>query len=369
MPREIDSVQTADGEKFRWSDFVKPFEFPDKEWQLVRPVGPVWTDYRHTVTTKNGKRYVEYCQAWDTEREDFVNNREDACECCRLQLAGVLGAGGSKIMGQYRYYLNVFHFAEDEYGETKNQGLFLLEMSASLFKRVQELKKANGNFPVTHPERGAMVLIKFDKSQDPANMYSASLDTKNSPLTPDLLANALLQKYPDGSKKKKEGDGQKPAYWEYIRTTSSREEMRRSLRTQGYYANEPAPQQQARPAPGYQDFSKQPEVDFGVVDDDMPETKAQPHLRAAVAQTTRAVQDEAPAPRPPKKVLSAEEAKDAVYEGCPTKFGDFAGSADCYSLCKANMACKGETDKKQAGAALAAAKRKPSAYVEDDDIV
>lgn len=348
MPREIDTVQTIDSERFRWTDFVKPFEFIQKEWQLVRPVGPVWTDYRHTITTKNGKRYVEYCHAWDTTSEDFVNNREDACDCCRLQIAGVIGTGGAKIMGQYRYYLNVFHYVEDDHGDLKNQGLFLLEMSSSLFKRVQELKRANGNFPVTHPERGAMVLIKFDKNQDPANMYSASLDTKNSPLTPELLTNTVLQRYPDGSKKKKEGDGKNPAFWEYIRTTSTREEMRKSLRTQGYYANEPQAQ---RPL---QDFSKHTEF---AIADDMPETPAQSHLRSAVSQAPKH-EDEAPAPRP-KKALSVEEAKQLVYEGCPTTFGDFAGSADCYSLCKANMVCKAETDKQS--------KRK--SYVADDDDV
>lgn len=366
MPREIDSVPTFDGEKLRWSDFVKPFEFPDKEWQLVRPVGPVWTDYRHTVTTKNGKRYVEYCHAWDSEREDFVNNREEACECCRVQLSGVVGTGGSKILGQYRYYINVFHFMENEEGDMKNQGIFLLEMSSSLFKRIQELKKANGNFPVTHAERGAMILIKFDKNQDAANMYAASLDTKNSPLMQDMLSNSVVQKYPDGSKKRKDGDGRKPAMWDYIRTVSSREEMRKSLRVQGYFSDvgSSAHQQSSSPSRGFQDFSRQPEVDFGV-DDDMPETKPLAHVKAATASRS-AVQDESPAPRPKKTV----EAKPAPYENCPTAFGDFAGSADCYSLCKANMLCREETDRKSSSrAASVTSKSIQTSLVEDDDVV
>jgi hypothetical protein len=145
--KEIDSVPTLD-ERHRWSDFVKPFEFPDKDWQLVRPVGPVWTDYRHAVTTKNGKRYYEYCHAWDSQKDDFVDNREEVCDCCRLQLAGTVGTGGSKIVGQYRYYMNVFHYLAEENvdGDTVNslQGIFLLEMSASAFQAHPRLEKANG---------------------------------------------------------------------------------------------------------------------------------------------------------------------------------------------------------------------------------
>lgn len=367
MPREIDSVPSLD-ERQRWSDFVKPFEFPDKEWQLVRPVGPVWTDYRHSVTTKNGKRYYEYCHAWDPEKDDFVDNREQVCECCRLQTAGSVGTGGSKIVGQYRYYMNVFHYLAEENaeGEIVNtpQGIFLLEMSSSLFKRVQDLKKANANYPVTHPERGALVLIKFDKSQEPANMYSASLDTKNIALDKDALSNVIVQKYPDGSKKKVQGDGKKPAMWEYLRTTSSREEMRKSLRTQGYYQGEVSAQAvpfQSRTT----DFQRQPEVDFGV-DADTEISQAPAHLTAAHKVTT--VPDEAPAPRPgkaPTKTMSLAEAQAAAYEGCPTAFADFAGNVDCFSACKVTAMCKAETEKKQVAAM--AARRKPAPIMDDDE--
>lgn len=376
MPREIDSVPSLD-ERQRWSDFVKPFEFPDKEWQLVRPVGPVWTDYRHCVTTKNGKRYYEYCHAWDQEKDDFVDNREQVCECCRLQLAGSVGAGGAKITGQYRYYLNVFHYLAEENAEgdmvNTPQGIFLLEMSSSLFKRVQDLKKANGNFPVTHPERGALVLIKFDKSQEPANMYSASLDTKNIALEKEALANVVVQKYPDGSKKKIQGDGKKPAMWEYLRTTSSREEMRKSLRTQGYYQGEvaaqAAPFQGRSPSVGFNDFQRQPEVDFGLdaAHEDTEVSQAPAHLKAALNKAPT-VPDEAPAPRPgkaPAKAMSLAEAQAAAYEGCPTAFGDFAGNVDCFSACKVTSMCKAETEKKQVAAM--AARRKPAPVMDDDE--
>jgi len=376
MPREIDSVPSSD-ERIKWRDLVKPFEFPDKDWQIVRPVGPVWTDYRHAVTTKNGKRYYEYCHAWNSEKDDFVDNREEACECCRLQLAGTTGAGGAKIVGQYRYYMNVLHYLSEENaeGEMVNslQGVFLLEMSSSLFKRVQDLKKANGNFPVTHPERGALVLIKFDKSQEPANMYSASLDTKNVALDKEALQNVIVQKYADGSKKKLQGDGKKPAMWEYLRQTSSREEMRRSLRTQGYYQQEAGAPSGSNFSKSYQDFQKQNEVDFGVpFSDDVEVSPAPQHLKNVVS---RPAQDEEPAPkaRPvaaaaSKPSMTLAEAEAAAYEGCPTSFGDFAGSVDCFSVCKVNSLCKSETEKKQA-ALGAAARKKPAQqkFLDDDD--
>jgi hypothetical protein len=146
--------------------------------------------------------------------------------------------------------------------------------------------------------------------------------------------------------------------------------MRKSLRTQGYYANDSTASQPSPSASSYQDFSRQPEVDFGgVADDDMPETKPMAHLKAASASVSRSVADEAPAPRPKKAAPSAEEAKALAYENCPTAFGDFAGSADCYSVCKANMACKTETDRKASSRALASQQRAKPQFVEDDDIV
>ena len=235
--RDLDQIQSSRTlEKLRWSDFSQKFEFQTSEWYLVRAFGKVWTDYRHVVTTKSGKRYYEYCHAWNSEKDEFMTQREDACECCRLQSAGKVGAGGQKITGQYRYFINIIQYVQMD-SKVMAKGIFLLEMSKSLCEKLQDLKGANGGISVTDPQKGALLLIKCDKNQDPSNMYSASIDTKNIPISEDAYKLVVRQKYPGGTVKNVPANGLPPQF-EYIRTTSHKNDIHRSLVNNGYFQME-----------------------------------------------------------------------------------------------------------------------------------
>ena len=256
MPRELDQIHSTLDEKLRWSDLVQPFEFTSTDWHLVRPFGQVWTDFRHIITTKTGKKYYEYCLAFD-ESEPNQNrndpNRHAKCECCRLEFEQKVGFGGSRIVSHYRYFMNVVLY-EEVNNTYKAKGVYLLEMANSLFKKIKELKSANGGISVTHPKNGAFIQIKYDRNESPSSMYSASLDTKNTPIPQDALELIIKQKYPGGTTKEIKGKNGLPPQFEYIRGVSSEEEIIKSLRTHGYYQQqiERTPlqqQQQFRPRP------------------------------------------------------------------------------------------------------------------------
>lgn len=268
----LDSVQLGSSEKkMRWSDLVKPFAFRDNGWHLIRPFGGVWIEQRHVVTTKNNKVYYEQCHAWDLDTNDL---RNVPCECCALEKANRTGSAGQTITTQKRIYINVLSY-ESVGSEYELKGIFLMEMSPSLSKKLKELKGANNNVSVTDPQRGAMLSVKFDRNLDPANMYSTSIDTKNVPIDPQALALSIVQKYPDGTVKKITSKDNLPPMYEYIRLPSNAEDMKNSLRVNGYYDDKgedelsriPA-QYRQQPPQGMNDIPPPAETDMYLPGDD-----------------------------------------------------------------------------------------------------
>lgn len=233
MQRDLDSIRLGTEKKLRWSNLVKPFEFKSTDWHLIRPFGGVWVDRRHVVTTKSGKRYYELCHAWDIDTNDL---KDVTCECCNLEKASRTGSAGQKITTHKRYYINVISY-ESIGSEHEMKGIYMLEMSPTFIKKLAELKGANNNISVTDAERGATVLIKFDRNLDPANMYSISIDTKNVAIDTQALQLSIVQKYSDGTVKKIKAKDNLPPMYEYIRLPSSVEDMKNSLRANGYYDN------------------------------------------------------------------------------------------------------------------------------------
>jgi hypothetical protein len=140
-----------------------------------------------------------------------------------------------------------------------------------------------------------LVLIKFDKSQEPANMYSASLDTKSVALDKEALQNVIVQKYPDGSKKKLQGDGKKPAMWNICaphRPAKRCDEACALKATTKRHQRLKSPRTGLPNRPPFKSFRSNRRLTLGVDPEDTEVSPAPAHLKAA---KVAAVRDEAPA--------------------------------------------------------------------------
>ena len=304
MPRDLDSTPTFTKDA-RWTDFVNVWEW-DSDWKSVRLFGPVWTDYRHSVKTKSGKAYWEYCHGWDIEKEEFFPNREERCACCSL-----------KLPVQHRYYMNLICKETEENKPQKPKPdwtpIYMIDMAPTLLKKVKELKAANKGFAVADPVRGATILIKYDPNAEPSNMYATSLDDKNSPITADQQAYTIHQKFPDGTVKVVRGQKGLPGMFEYVRCVNSRDQMLRSLRAHNH-----------------------------LIDNSEALTKESKVSQVDMDAVVQPVDFEIPFGEPEAKT-SQEPSTEPCLE-CPTEFGNFANTIECFTKCAHLMdACRTAT--------------------------
>lgn len=332
MPRDLDSTPTFTKDA-KWFDFVNIWKW-DSDWKAVRLFGPVWTDYRHTVKTKSGKAYWEYCHGWDMEKEEFFPDREARCACCSL-----------KLPGQHRYYMNLICKETEENKPQKPKAdwspVFMIDMAPSLLKKIKEFKGANKGFAVSDTLKGATILVKFDENADPANMYGVTLDEKNTPITDEQKKYTVHQKYPDGSVKIIKGQNGLPGMWEYIRCVNSRDSMLRSLRAHGHLVDN---SQALSPAQSQSNVDSVQIEAIQEIDLDIP------------------FGDPSPAPEAKKK---EEPVSSEPCIECPTEFGNFANSIECYTKCTHLMdACRTATLQKNPAPAEGA-----KAVLDEDDSV
>jgi len=307
MPRDLDSTPTYTKDA-RWSDFVNVWEY-DSDWKSVRLFGPVWTDFRHTVKTKSGKAYWEYCHGWDIEKEEFYPDREARCACCSL-----------KLPGQYRYYMNLICKETEENKPQKPKPdwspIYMIDMPPTLLKKIKEFKGANKGFAVADPVRGATILLKYDSNAEPANMYSCTLDDKDCPITKEQQAYTVHQKYPDGASKVIRGSKGLPGMWEYVRCVNSRDSMLRSLRAHNHLVDNSEALSQSKVDQVNME-SEIHQVDLGNDAFEIP------------------FGDPTPSPAPTSQEPCLE---------CPTEFGKFANTIECFTKCTHLMnACRAAT--------------------------
>jgi len=217
------------GKERRWSDGLQAFEWDKNNWQRVRFFGPVYQDQKHRCETKTGKFYPEFCHAWDVENDKYFKDKEERCECCRLDLPAAS-----------RYFVNVIDLDEWENPPKKVKAswspVYMMEMSYSLCMAIQDLVPLNNGKDVGHPVHGANILVKYDPTKPPANMYTATLELKDQPIPKELLDMTMTQEI-DGQKKVLEPDLEAgiPAHFIYNRAISTRDKMEQSLRRNGYY--------------------------------------------------------------------------------------------------------------------------------------
>lgn len=364
MARSMGETPTFE-KNAKWYEYVTQWEFEPNAWHPGRLVGDVFMDYRHRVETKSGKTYPEYCHGFDVDAGKFYPDREDRCDCCRL-----------KISGQMRYLMNwISREAEEQKPAKPKQHwspIYMLDMSPTLFKRIKELNQLNGGVYVDDPIKGAMINIKYDPNAEAASMYSASMSPEyNTPLTEEQKEYIVVQKYPNGQQKVVRGDGNLPGLFEYIRCISSREDMVKSLKNNGYFDKEAAPEEEEeeRPKKTKPTTTKTPVAKVSQIDAETPiEDDEDESLGAAVSRAPEIVDDEEPLPR---NVVAAKPVakptSDEPCAECPTEFGSFANNIDCYTKC-AHLweRCKAATEGKDKPVAKASKKVQID---EDDDTV
>lgn len=353
--RGMDEVPNL-GNDARWENFVEKWDWGKGGYQLARFFGDVWMDYIHNVETKTGKRYPEYCHGWDVDNWKFYDDRKDRCPCCALD-----------IKGNYRYFMNAIDVAAEEArpanAKTDWTPVRMISMPQTLFKRLQELKPVNKGFSVSDCANGAIVQIKYNKDAEAANMYSVTMDTKCYPITKEQSEYIVVQKYPDGTAKVVKGVKGNPAQFEYIRCVNSRDDMVKSLRRNNYYGESESAASSAHSFDSA--LSRQLSRE---------ETVAKLDAEASI-ETFELDMDSVfsgkPAAETPKKAVRSEEpttkttGKKEPYEECPSAFGRFFGTIDCFTKCDVSNECKAATD--QSTPTTAAASKKVAAPVMDDD--
>lgn len=376
MPKELGAIALP-GEKRRWSDYVLPYKFKDNaKADKVRPFGLVWEDFRHAVQTKSGKIYYEFCHAWDVENERFFDDRESRCPCCKLN-----------IPGSRRYFMNVIVLDLVDQRPANPPAdwtpVRMIEMAQSLYAKVVDCAEMNRGVHVTDPEKGAVIIVKFDDSKEPANKYTTGVDEKAYSLSANDLTDFIaVQKYPGGKTVIKKGDGRVPGSFEYIRVVNTRDDMIQSLKRQGYYE-----QVEAAPAEPQAPRTRTAPEDLDL--ENVPVQEANEHVKRA-AHTLRSApipEDEAPPPRgkvvkkpaqeeldeipfdlrvsskegnpsTPAKNLSvakgqfiktetpdAEALRAQKPAGCPSDFGKFVSAQECYLSCSVMDFCRSMSPK------------------------
>jgi len=345
--RGMDDIIVPDRDA-RWDKYVQRFEFGDTQFHQIRLFGDVTIDFAHTVKTAKGKVYREYCHGWDVDNQKFFSDKEKRCYCCSLE-----------IRGGYRYHMNLIDIEAEENRPAKPKASWTpiryIDLSSSLFKRLKEYKAVNKGFAISDTERGAIVQIKYDPSCEAASQYAASMDTKNVPITKEQLEYTVIQKYPDGSSKLVHSEDGVPAQYEYIRCINSRDDMYKGLQRNGYYegdAASPASAAHSFDSTENNDMTRQERVAkvdaeapvetmdlemstmFGKDEDPAPKaepTKAEPSPKAEPAPKAETPKAE-PTPKAAVKKLPSDE--------CPTKFGKYANTLECFTSCPVLNDCR-----------------------------
>lgn len=282
--------------KRKWQDGLNAYKWRSG-WQRLRLYGPIQSEVRHLVKTKNKKVYYEYCLGYDVENDCFFSDKDARCECCRL-----------KVQYQTRYFINVFDMdgwqSEQPMGPNWSP-IALADFSGMLVGAIAAMKPLNGGNDIMDPVKGAIINVNYNPdSNTPANIYQVSMDEKNSPLTPEMLGVEIVQTDPEGRRVLRKGDGKLPPCFTYYRSTSTKEEMTSGLERQGYYDSEA--QESSDPEVKHKANSA-----FKALErlDDEDEAPA-PRPSGGVKQLATLVkgspeEDEAPAPAP-KKVATQQ---------------------------------------------------------------
>lgn len=343
--RGMDDIPTYNRDQ-RWDMYVTRWEWNENGlFQSARFFGDVVMEFVHTIDTKNGKRYPEFCHGWDIEHHEFYKDRNDRCPACALG-----------IRGQHRYFMNAIDLEVEENKPASPKPAWTpiryVSLPPSLFGRLKELKTVNKNVAISDGPHGAVVQIRYDSKADPANQYTATMDTKDVALTEEQQNYIVVQKYPDGSSKTVRGENGLPAQFEYVRCMNSRDDMVKSLRRHGYYGDV---EESAAAAHTFDKNMSREEV-VAKVDAEAP-VESMDDLSNVFANT--------PPTTPSKPVTpestSAPKTSKEPYEECPTEFGKFANTIDCFTKCAVSDECH--------AASSIAAKKKETAVVEEDDMV
>jgi hypothetical protein len=346
----------ASGNKQRWDNYVVKWQWDiNGGFKQARLFGDVTMEYIHTIETKTGKFYPEFCHGWDVDNFKFFADREDRCPAC---------AAG--IKGQHRYYMNAIDIEVEENMPKQPKAdwtpVRLMDISPTLFGRLKELKTVNKGNAVSDAAHGAIVQVKFNKDADPNNMYSASMDTKDVALTEEQKNYIVVQKYPDGSTKIVKGKNGLPAQYEYIRCLNSRDDMVKSLRRNGYY--------------GENDNSAAAAHSFDTTGLSREERVARVDAEAPVEEdidmsTVFAGDDIVPAVAAPIAPVATPKKSNEPPDDCPTEFGKFANTLICHTECGVAKPCRQATNNKTAAepsvSAPATPKKKEVAPIDDDD--
>lgn len=337
------------GAKQRWDNYVTRWAWDEKGgYRRVRLFGDVTMEYVHTMETKNGKFYPEFCHGWDVDNFDFFKDRNDRCPCCALE-----------VKGQHRFYMNAIDIEFEENKPIRPKAdwtpIRFIDLSPSLFNRLKELTTVNYNVMVSDTEHGAIIQIKYNKDADPGSMYAASMDTKDVPITDEQKEYIVTQKYPDGSSKILRGKNGLPAQFEYIRCVNSRDDMVKSLRRNGYYGEteQTAAAEHSFDSKTINREANVARVNAEAIIEEMDISKIFPGDIPNVA-------DEDPAP--PKGKAKAAETKVVAstepHEECPTDFGKFASTHICFTECGAAKACRLATNSVEVDVTPPATKKK-----------
>jgi hypothetical protein len=347
MGRGMDDVPST-GKNPRWEEFVSKWEW-DKNggYKLARLFGDVVVDVSHNVETKTGKSYPEICHGWDIETCKFFEDKNDRCPCCAL---------GFKTTT--RYFMNAIDIELEEARPANAKAnwtpIRLLSMPSTLFNRLKDLKPVNKGFAVSDKVHGAIVQIKFNKDAEAANMYSATMDTKSVPITEEQANYIVTQKYPDGTTKVVRGVDGLPAQFEYVRCMNSRDEMIKSLRRNNHYGETEAASAHS--------FDKSRPMSR---EETVAKIDAEASIETVDMSKIFAGDDTPPPPKPAKTAAPAEPKKKEPYDECPSSFGEFASTIDCFTKCDVSDECKLATDKKASVATPV--KKTPAVVVEEDD--
>jgi len=340
--RGMDDVPTYNRDQ-RWDEFVTKWEWDEAgHYQSARFFGGVVVDFVHTVDTKTGKKYPEFCHGWDIENGEFFKDRNDRCPCCALE-----------IRGQYRYYMNAIDIeAEEAKPAAPKPGwtpIRYVSMPPTLFTRLKDLKIVNKGVAISDGPHGAIVQIKYDSKMDAANQYMATMDTKDVPLTEEQKSYTVTQKYPDGSTKVVRGEDGLPGQFDYVRCVNSRDDMVKSLRRHGYYGDT----EEAAAAAHSFDKPLSREETVARVDAEAPvETIDMTNIFPGDSTPADDVPFE-PTPTPVATLTTQQVAtptptsaskKKEPYEECPTEFGNFANTLDCYTKCGVAEECRTASD-------------------------
>ena len=311
MSKELNEVPT--NEKRRWSSGVQPFKFEPNKWHKVRIFGPIFSDFKHGVVTKSKKTYPEWCLGYDIDNDEFYANREERCPCCKVKLGG-----------QLRYFINLIDLdvwknrpAEPD---AEWSPIRFAEFSQSLIKAIKALIPLNDGCPITHPDKGAVIMIKYNPAAEPAMMYQVSLDAERGLLKKEWLALSVVQTMnADLQKVIRKPTETLPGMFIYDKVCNTREDMLKSLERNGYFgATASAAQSSYTPEPQEQ-------------------MQALPKLNYE-----EPAQDEAPPARHPqdKTETSSVDPTTLMSKECPTSFGKFASDMTCYTKCKAKKWCR-----------------------------